>query len=437
MKIKLIVISAAILLIVTFQFLNAAEELSLEDAVRISLDNNYTIKIARSEAQIDENNVSRGNAGFLPSLDLTGRANKSNQNVSQVFLDGSQVEKDGAQSSLYEGNLGLNWTVFDGFRMFISFDRLSDLKDIGQLKLKSKVELTIRDVVNSYYNILRQKLALDVATDNLEISRSRYQYVNDRFEVGTASKIDLLQAGVDLNADISDSLDQQINYDNIKIEFNKLLNRNIDAEFNVSANLEIPNDYQKSELEKVDNNIDIRIAHKIVEINKYDIEALRSEFYPRISLYGTYNYTQQVSESGFLSSNTSYGYNYGLNLSLNLFDGFNTSREIQNAQVNTEISNYMLRELKMAVTSAVSTSLNSYTKFKELSRFESENVSAARENMELALESLNLGLMSALEFRETQRRLSNAKLRLITSIYNAKINETELLRLTGSLVKEQ
>jgi len=109
----------------TFQFLNATEELSLEDAVRISLENNYTIKIARSEAQIDENNLSRGNAGFLPSLDLTGRANNSSQNVSQVFLDGRLVEKDGAKSSLYEGSLGLNWTVFDGFRMFISYDRLS------------------------------------------------------------------------------------------------------------------------------------------------------------------------------------------------------------------------------------------------------------------------------------------------------------------------
>ena len=437
MKIKLIVICVITLLMVTVPFLNAAEDLSLEEAVSISLENNYTIKIARSEAQIDENNLSRGNAGFLPSLDLTGRANNSSQNVSQVFLDGRLVEKDGAKSSLYEGSLGLNWTVFDGFRMFISFDRLTDLKDIGQLRLKSKVEMTIRDVINSYYNILRQKLALEVASDNLRISRSRYQFVNDRFEVGTASKIDLLQAGVDLNADLSDSLDQQIHYDNIKIEFNKLLNRNLETEFNISGNLEIPKDYQKSELEKVDNNIDVRIANKIVEINKYDIEALRSEFYPRISLYSTYNYNQQKSESGFQSSNTSYGYNYGLNLSMNLFDGFNTSREIQNAQVNTEISNYMLSELKMAVTSAVSTSLNSYTKFKELSRFESENVSAARENMELALESLNLGLMSALEFRETQRRLSNAKLRLITSIYNAKINETELLRLTGSLVKEQ
>ena len=412
-------------------------ELRLEEAVKIALENNFSIKIAKSESTIEENNLTIGNAGFLPSLDVTGRLNRASQNVRQEFLDGRKVDRDGAKTSAYEGSLGLNWTVFDGFKMFVNYDRLSDLKDISQLRLKSRVETTIRDVINSYFEILRQKLALDVATENLMISRSRYQFVNDRFEVGTASKIDLLQAGVDLNTDISDSLDQHIAYDNMKIEFNRLLNRKLDDDFTVVGNIEVNNDYLKNEIDKVDFNIDIRIADRLVEINKYDIDALRSEFYPRISLYGIYNYNHQESEAGFLASSTGNGVNYGVNLSLNLFDGLNTSREVENAQVNVEIAEYILRELRLAVKSAISTSLNGYTKFKELSRFEMENVQAARENMELAQESLNLGLMSALEYRETQRRLANAKLRLITSVYNAKINETELLRLTGSLVKEQ
>ena len=412
-------------------------ELRLEEAVKIALENNFSIKIARSEATIEDNNLTIGNAGFLPSLDVTGRLNRASQNVQQEFLDGRKVDRDGAKTSAYEGSLGLNWTVFDGFKMFVNYDRLSDLKDISQLRLKSRVETTIRDVINSYFEILRQKLALDVATENLMISRSRYQFVNDRFEVGTASKIDLLQAGVDLNTDISDSLDQHIAYDNMKIEFNRLLNRKLDDDFTVVGNIEVNNDYLKNEIDKVDFNIDIRIADRLVEINKYDIDALRSEFYPRISLYGIYNYNHQESEAGFLASSTGNGVNYGVNLSLNLFDGLNTSRQVENAQVNVEIAEYILRELRLAVKSAISTSLNGYTKFKELSRFEMENVQAARENMELAQESLNLGLMSALEYRETQRRLANAKLRLITSVYNAKINETELLRLTGSLVKEQ
>lgn len=427
-----------VIFIINFNTLHSQVfELSLEDAVKIALENNYSIKIARSEASLDENNLTLGNAGFLPVLDFTGRLNRATQNVRQEFFDGRTIERDGAKTSAYEGSLGLNWTIFDGFRMFINYDRLTDLKDISQLRLKSRVELTVRDVINSYYNILRQKLALEVASENLKISRSRYQFVNDRFEVGTASKIDLLEAGVDLNADISDSLDQQISYDNFKIEFKRLLNIDLDSEIDIKGNIEVSNDYDRSEVEKSGNNIDIKIADKIVEINHYDIDALKSEFYPRISLYSNANYARQESEAGFLASNTSTGINYGLNLSLNLFDGNNTNRQLENAQVNVEIAQYMLNELKLAVVTAIKTSLNGYTKFKELSKFELENLQAAQENMELAEESLNLGLMSAIEFRETQRRLANAKLRHITSVYNAKINETELLRLTGSLVKEQ
>ncbi|MBX3044476.1 MAG: TolC family protein [Candidatus Kapabacteria bacterium] len=410
--------------------------LTLQDAVKIALENNYSIKIAESSAKIDENNLTMGNAGFLPFLDATGRLNRASQDVEQEFLDGRRIERDGAKSNAYEGSLSLNWTIFDGFRMFVNYDRLTDLKDIGQLRLKSQVEMTLRDVINGFYNILRQQKALEVASENLKISRSRYQFTNDRFEVGTASRIELLQAGVDLNSDISDSLDQQISYDNMKIDFNRLLNLELDNDFTVAGDIEIDSEYSKNVLEMIDNNIDVKISNKIVEINKYDIEALRSEFYPRIAFYSNFNYSRQESEAGFVVSNTSRGLNYGLNLSVNIFDGLNTSRQVENAQVSVEISEYMLRELRLAVKSAVSTSLNGFIKFKELSRFESQNVEAARENMVLAEESLNLGLMSALEFRETQRRLANAKLRLITSVYNAKINETELLRLTGSLVKE-
>ncbi len=434
------IIIALTMFVIAFQTTFADENLdslTMEEAVKLALENNFSIKIARKEAFLEENNLSIGNAGFLPSLDLTGRLNQTSQNVQQEFIDGRIVDRDGAKSTAYEGALGLNWTVFDGFKMFINYDRLSDLKNIGKLRLKAQVENTIRDVINSYLTILRQKLALEVASDNLIISRKRNQFVQDKYDVGTASKIDLLQAGVDLNTDISDSLDQQITYDNMKVELNRLLNRDLNTDFELNGVIDIGIDYSKDELAKVDNNIDVMIAKQIIEINKYDIEALRSEFYPRISLYGNYNYNRQESEAGFLMKNTANGINYGLNLSFNLFNGMNTSRQLENAQVNVEIADYMMRELHQDVASAISKSLNGYTKFKELTRFEEENVKAANENMELAQESLNLGLMSALEFRETQRRLANAHLRLITSEYNAKINEIELLRLTGNLVKEQ
>ncbi|MFA5511067.1 MAG: TolC family protein [Candidatus Kapaibacterium sp.] len=427
-----------IIILILFSFNKElfSQVLTLEEAVHIALENNYSIKIAKSEAKIDENNFTAGNAGFLPSLDVSGRLNQSNQNVRQEFLDGRRVDRDGAKSNAYEGSVGLNWTIFDGFKMFINYDRLSDLQEVGKLRLKSQVETTIRDITNIYYDILRQQMALEVSSENLKISRSRYEFINDRFEVGTASKIDLLQAGVDLNADISDSLDQQISYDNLKIELNRLLNRDLNRKFSVDGNIKIQNDYSPNEIDNVEQNSDVLLANKMVDINNYDIDALRAEFYPKISLFGNFSYNRQESEAGFLASNTSNGFNYGLNLSLNLFDGLNTSRLIENAQVNVEISNYILNELKLAVTSAIATSLNAYEKFKELSKFEEQNVEAANENMLLAEESLNLGLMSALEFRETQRRLANARLRFITALYNAKINETELLRLTGRLVKE-
>jgi outer membrane protein TolC len=415
---------------------NEKENLSIEDAIILAIKNNYSIKIAKSESQIEYNNFDYAINAFLPTLDLLGRVNFSNQNVKQEFLDGRRVDRDGAKSNLYETSANLNWTLFDGMKMFVDYSLLKEMNEVGELRLLSKIENTLRDVINTYYNLLRQQSALETSSENLSISRKRFQFINDRFEVGMTSKFELLQAQIDLNADISDSVEQNINLDLLQVDFNRLLNLDLNKKYNLSSELDIEKNYFFDGL-KIENNTDFRIAKKIVEINNYDIESLKSEFYPKISLYANLNYNRQESEAGFLSSNSANGLNYGVNFSLNLFNGFNSNRQIENAKVRTEIANYLMKELETSITGALISSLNNYSKFKGLTSFENENIKSATENMELAMESLNLGLMSALEFRETQRRLLTAKQRYLSTVYSAKINETELLRLTGSLLKDK
>jgi len=186
---------------------NEKENLSIEDAIILAIKNNYSIKIAKSESQIEYNNFDYAINAFLPTLDLLGRVNFSNQNVKQEFLDGRRVDRDGAKSNLYETSANLNWTLFDGMKMFVDYSLLKEMNEVGELRLLSKIENTLRDVINTYYNLLRQQSALETSSENLSISRKRFQFINDRFEVGMTSKFELLQAKIDLNADISDSVE--------------------------------------------------------------------------------------------------------------------------------------------------------------------------------------------------------------------------------------
>jgi outer membrane protein TolC len=434
MNLNKIAITLFIILMTTTNLI-CSNKISLSEAVKIALEKNYDIKIAESESQISKNNLTMGNAGFLPSLDLTGRINNASQNVQQEFLDGRIVNRDGAKSNSYEGNFGLNWTIFDGMKMFVNYDRLSELKGIGELKFKSKVENTIKDISILYYTAITNKKQIEIITENLKISRKRYEFAKNKFEVGTASKFELLQANIDLNSDISDSIDKKNVFENSIVEFKRFLNLDFNSDIELVDEIKVDTEIVLSnEVNKFENNTDIKITKKSIEVNKYDIEAIKADYFPKISLYSNLTYNRQSAEAGFLSSSTSNGFNYGVNFSMNVFDGFNTSLDLQNAQVNTLIADYMLKNLSEMVKSSIVTTYNTYLKFKELSKFEKENLQSARENMDLALESLNVGLISPVEFRESQHQLANAQLRLIMAEYNAKTSEVELKRLTGSIL---
>jgi len=209
------------------------ELLTPEEAIKIALQNNYSISIARNESEIAANNSDIGNAGFLPNLEATGSYSKSINNTKQEFFSGEQIERDGAKSSTLTAGISLNWTIFDGLRMFASLDRLKALNKTGELNFKFEVENNITDITTTYYNIVRLKEVLEVIQTNILISEERVKIAEDKLEVGSGSRFDLRQAQVNLNEDKSSFLREQLNLSQAKILLNSLLGIETNNNFNV------------------------------------------------------------------------------------------------------------------------------------------------------------------------------------------------------------
>ena len=191
--------------------------LTIDDAVKTALGNNYSINIAKNEKEIADNNFSVGNAGFLPSLDADGSYTKTTNNTKQNYLNGTVVDRTGAKSTNYTAGIGLNWTIFDGLKMFASFDRLKELKKIGETNLKSEVENNISKIISTYYDIVREQQVLEVLEQSIKISEERLRIAQDKKQLGSASKFDLLQAQVDLNEDKSSLLTEELKLKQAKI----------------------------------------------------------------------------------------------------------------------------------------------------------------------------------------------------------------------------
>ncbi|HSD64055.1 MAG TPA: TolC family protein, partial [Ignavibacteriaceae bacterium] len=186
-----------------------------------------------------------------------------------------------------------------------------------------------------------------------------------------------------------------------------------------------------------DRNTSLAIAKKNLDISEINHSLARSELFPVVSLTGGYNYTNSESQAGFVKSNQNHSLNYGVTANFNLFNGFNTRTRIENAEIEIENSKLNFDKIKTDIQAGL---LNTYKKYLNslgLINLEEENLTIARESVDIALEKLKLGNITPLEFRETQRKLIDAKSRLVSAQYDAKSAETELLKLSGQLIEEK
>jgi outer membrane protein len=415
------------------------ETLTLQDAIAITLSNNFSISIARNESKIAENNSTIGNAGFLPTLDASGSYTKSSSNAKQEYFDGRTIDRSGAKSTNINAGINLNWTIFDGLAMFGNINMLKELKRIGKANFKSEVENNIADVTETYYNLIREKQVLDVLRETITISEERVRIAQSKKDVGSGSKFDLRQAQVDLNEDKSNLLKEELTYEQLKVSLNQLMGRDVNTDFGVKDTILVNENLNLDGLKDLSllRNTDLYIAKRTLNLAEINLNFARSEWFPTISLVGGYNYTNSESQAGFIKSNKNYSLNYGISASFNLFNGLNTSRKIENAEIEIENSKLNYDLVRTGIEANLLNIYKKYLNSLELVNLEEENLTIARESVDIALERLRLGNITPLEFRETQQKLIDAKSRLVSAQYDAKSAETELLRLSGQLIKTE
>lgn len=411
------------------------EALSLEDAVRIALKNNYSITMLREGQKIFENNASIGNAGFLPTLNGSGSYNKeTSTDETQTFGGVNSKITNGKYNTLSAG-VALSWTIFDGLKMFVSLDRLKQLRDMNRTDFKSKVEGLVFDVNNLYYTLVREKRVLNVMNKNLALSKERMDIVQAEKDLGSASKFDLLQANVDYNEDKSNYLHEEQKISQLYNNFLAMLNVE-NKNFTFSDSIPAPLKLEYTDIEKLalENNTDLIMASQRNNIAHLDVSIAKSDWFPEISLGAGYNFLKTDNSAGSYIWTKSYGWNYGVNLRLNLFNGLNTLRQVENASVNQDIAELDIKNVKQKVYTDLNNSYKRYTSGLELVQLEKDNLSAASQNSDIAIERLRLGEISALEFRNIQRNLLDAESRLYAALLDLKLSEIDLLRISGKLI---
>lgn len=427
-------ILAGILFFIWAGSLFAQQRLTVDEAIGIALENNYNIEIFENRLSVAENNRSLGNAGFLPTLDLTGSRTESVED-SEFNAGGQAQTTSGARSTSTNASLNLNWTLFDGLRMFKTYDLLEVMEEISSAELRLEMESLVRQITLSYFDIVRIENQLRVLENTVDVSLERIEIEETKLDLGSGSEVELLQARSDLNADLSAQLRESNVLNEAKIALNQLLARDPQTDFAVADAIPIQRGLNEQLLyeKTIAENSELDIARMQQNAAELEVQQLRSERFPEVELNSGYRYNKNEAGGGFIRFNETTGFSIGLTARVNLFDGFNTNRRIQNAQINQKNSRLQLDESRLMIQSRFRTLFRTYQNNIELVDLEQDNLSNAEETLDIALERFRLGSISSLELREAQRTFLEAENRLINAQFNAKFAETELLRLSGEL----
>lgn len=428
---------AAIVLL--FPFLSDAQTvIDLNEVIRVGLENNYDLKISRNEQQISDNNVTLGNAGFLPSVGLNSGYNVRQSNTDQFPADGSEtVSTRNSVTQTLDAGLNLNWTIFEGFRVQTNYKRLQELKTVGELNTQLDVENFIADISAEYYNYVQQTLRMQNLRQAVNLSRERLRIVEARYQIGSLSRLDLQQARVDFNTDSSQLIQQYEVIHTSRIRLNEMMGAdNVEQQF-VAADTTISFNSMLSKPELFDNMMKVNTSLLLTEKNKVlselDLKTLQSQNYPYLRLNGGYGFTHYDYNKGNFDRQRNWGPNVGVTLGFNIFDGFNRSREQKNARIRIDNRELQLERQKLFLQSDFANMWLSYQNNIQLTNLEKESLENAEINYEIAMDRYKLGDLSGILFREAQVSLLQAEQRLLTAQYRTKLYEISLLQISGKI----
>lgn len=431
---KLINFILLFLPIVPFQA-HAQQVLGAEEAWRIALENNFSIQIAKNDEQVGRNNNSLGNAGMLPTVNGVLNQDNTVTNTRQTFLNGSSNDRNGAKADQLNAAVELGWTIFDGFKMFATKGRFEQLQQQGELRVRMQMEQVFVRLMKGYFDLVLATRLLKLEEETDQLSTLRLKLAEDRFQAGKASKAELLNARVDRDTDKARLLRQKNQLELLKTQLNQLMGRDLKLDFQVDTVIQFRKELALADLEQhtLSGNTGLRMLKSAEAVNYYQLKEIQAERMPSITVKGGYNYSRSNSEAGFLQRASNLGYHYGAGVNLNIFNGNSVGRRIENARLGIKNAELIYKDSSSKVLQALYQQFRVYKTAIELIELEKNRVETARLNVEIAVEQYRQGVISALEFRQSQQNLLQAENSFLQASYEGLMSELELKRISGGL----
>lgn len=411
---------------------------TLPNLIHVGLQNNYGLQIVKNEERIAQNNATRANAGYLPTVGLTAGYDAALNSGNTTTRSPQTTTRTRNVADLgFNAGISANWTVFDGFKIQTNYARLQELRRQSATQTRIALEDYVATLASEYYNYVQQRIRLRNLRNAVALSKERLRIVRERYTLGSASRLDLQQAQVDFNADSAQSLKQRELLATALIRLNELLaakDMNTPQHIaDTTITLRQGMNYDTLWQSTLKTNVALLNTEHGKNLAQLDLKSAASRDYPYVKLNANYGYTHSNITQGATAKRDNWGGNLGVTVGFNLFDG-NRRRERRNAQIQLENAELTQTELRQALQADLADLWQAYQNNLRLLTLERENLIAAQENHYIAQERFMLGDLSGIQMREAQQSLLDAEERIREAEYSTKLCEISLMQISGQVM---
>ena len=212
----------------------AQDLLTKAEAVRLTLENNYNIQVAKNDTRVAKNNTSKELNGYLPTVNANAGANSSLASATQQFSNGNENSVDNAFNWGANASVVANYNILDKTRG-VTLKQLKEISNLSDLQLRQTIESNLLDVFTNYFEVARLTENVKVLEQTLNVSQQRLLRAQYQYDYGQGIRLDVLNAEVDIQRDSINLLNLKNQLGNVKRNLNFVMGREVNASIEVDT----------------------------------------------------------------------------------------------------------------------------------------------------------------------------------------------------------
>lgn len=426
--------------------------LTLDQCVRLALENNSLLRNAERSYHIAGTNVMASRSGLLPRVNMSlssGRFRQGDRTLEQdtpvgidsatgaILYERREITQGGFTSSSNSAQLSVSQTLFDFGASINRLRQANASEDASRFSFESTKQNTILLVRQRYFGYLKDQHLLEVYQEAAKSADEQLKRTESMYEIGSVAQGDVFRARTEFGTQRISLITQQNAVQNSRSLLNVALGRAADAPIAVADVEEVPESktYELNDVLRVaeEKNPELQSLEKDKRSAQLGIHVARTAYLPSFGISASYSRSNNEFNKVYSDLNKNWAGSIGVGMSLNLFNGFADQADLERQQMSYRIAEENAIDRRRNLRFEVEQALLVLRAWKEITAINSDNLVSAQEDLRLAQERYRVGAGTLLDIITAQVNVTRAKTTLVQAKYDSMIAQASLEASMGVL----